>query len=106
MVNYMLQRDPRYWSDPESFKPERWLAKSEPHHKYAFIPFGGGQRVCIGEPLMKTEAKTILAMVVPYLRLKLEGKPEVTPKIVGTLQPNRPINMAVEVRERKSVTVG
>ena len=52
---YALHRDARYWKNPESFDPERF-ARGEPSHKYAYIPFGGGPRSCIGSHFAMMEA--------------------------------------------------
>ena len=49
---YIIQRDPRYYDDPLSFKPERWSARSDtPKNEYSYFPFGGGRRVCTCEPM-------------------------------------------------------
>ena len=64
MSQWVNHRDPRYFPDPEKFLPERWedgLAKRIP--KYAYYPFGGGQRVCIGNTFALMEAAIILAAV-------------------------------------------
>jgi cytochrome P450 len=57
MSQWVSHRDPRYFPDPEAFCPERWLAgltKQLP--KYAYFPFGGGPRLCIGNTFALTEA--------------------------------------------------
>ena len=64
MSQWVNHRDPRYFPEPEAFRPERWedgLAKHIP--KYAYYPFGGGQRVCIGNTFALMEAAIILAAV-------------------------------------------
>ena len=64
MSQWVNHRDPRYFPEPEVFRPERWedgLAKRIP--KYAYFPFGGGQRVCIGNTFALMEAAIILAAV-------------------------------------------
>lgn len=60
LVNmYGIQRDGRYFADPERFDPERFSAENEPKiPKYAYIPFGGGPRVCIGNAFAMMEART------------------------------------------------
>jgi len=56
---YALHRDPDYWPEPEEFKPERFLNPT--HHPYAYIPFGGGQRLCIGQRFALNEMIMCLA---------------------------------------------
>ena len=70
MSQWVNHRDPRYFPDPESFRPERWLdglAKRIP--KYAYYPFGGGPRVCIGNTFALMEAAIILAGSRPEISL-------------------------------------
>ena len=61
---YVTQRDPRWFPEPERFDPDRWLP--EPRAalpQFAYFPFGGGQRICIGEAFAQMEAKLVLATV-------------------------------------------
>jgi cytochrome P450 len=67
---YNLARDPRYWKvDPELFYPERFLENGldQDHHPYAWVPFGGGHRQCIGQDLARFELKTIAARLMQYV---------------------------------------
>ena len=64
MSQWVSHRDPRYFPDPEAFRPERWLdglAKRIP--KYAYYPFGGGPRVCIGNSFAMMESVLLLATI-------------------------------------------
>lgn len=74
MSQWVSHRDPRYFGpDPEKFRPERWLdglAKRIP--KYAYYPFGGGPRVCIGNTFALMEAAILLAMVGQRYRFTLD----------------------------------
>ncbi|MET8800709.1 cytochrome P450 [Nocardia sp. NPDC004568] len=45
---YLVHRDPRWWNEPDTFDPERWLTKAPPHPRYAYFPFGAGPRICLG----------------------------------------------------------
>lgn len=64
---YATQRNPRYFERPESFEPERWRTISPP--KFAYFPFGGGAKMCIGEPFARTEGVIVLAMLARRWRL-------------------------------------
>ena len=65
---YNLSRDSRYWSaDPELFYPERFLEQDKSHHPYAFIPFGGGHRQCMGQDLAQFQLKIIIARLMRYV---------------------------------------
>ena len=74
MSQWVSHRDPRYFGpDPESFRPERWLdglAKRLP--KYAYYPFGGGPRVCIGNTFALMEAAILLAAVGQRYRFTVD----------------------------------
>jgi len=64
---YLLHRHPKYWTDPECFKPERWLNKNEKDpkfHHFAYLPFSAGPRNCIGQRFAMWEAKLILAPII------------------------------------------
>lgn len=65
---YLLHRHPKYWTDPESFKPERWLhgeRRDDKFHHFAYLPFSAGFRNCIGQRFAMWEMKLVLA---PLLR--------------------------------------
>jgi cytochrome P450 len=67
---YVLHRDPRYWSDADSFHPDRWLPEPPRRPRYAYFPFGGGMRSCVGEPLAWTEGVLVLAAVARRWRFE------------------------------------
>ena len=95
---YVLHRDPRYWPQAEEFLPERWLdeAAQEARPKYAYFPFGGGPRVCVGESFAWAEGVLMLAVMAQNWRLEeaLPGKPvELHPSV--TLRPKHGLNMIV-----------
>ncbi|XP_054155184.1 cytochrome P450 3A29-like [Oppia nitens] len=59
---YALHRDPEFWPEPEQFKPERFLEPT--HHPFAYIPFGAGPRVCIGQRFAMNEMRMCLAKLI------------------------------------------
>lgn len=64
----LVHRDPRFFSAPDRFRPQRWLqAEAEPP---VFLPFGGGARRCLGEALAQTEVAAIVPTVLRLVRLR------------------------------------
>ncbi len=84
---WVVQHDPRWWPEPELFNPARWLQPSADRPKYAYFPFGGGSRVCIGESFAWTEAILLLATIAQRWRFLrgTEAAPTREPRI--TLRP-------------------
>jgi len=71
--NYAVHHDPVLWPDPEKFLPNRFLT-TDIKHPFAYFPFGGGPRKCIGEHFAMNEALVVLSMLVSKFRFKvLEG---------------------------------
>ena len=98
MPQYLVHRDPRWWPDAESFKPERWLTPDENRPKYAYFPFGGGPRSCIGEPFAWLEAITLLATLAQRHRLTRADTAEVELFPTITLRPKHAVQMIVHAR--------
>jgi cytochrome P450 len=67
---WVLHRDPRFWDEPDSFVPDRW-SNGGPAKRFAYIPFGAGQRICIGAAFAQLEATLLLAGIVRCYRLAL-----------------------------------
>ncbi|HEY0937838.1 MAG TPA: cytochrome P450, partial [Trebonia sp.] len=71
---YTLHRNPQFWPDPDRFDPERFAPGGPPPgHRYAYIPFGAGPRVCVGSHLGMMEAVLVAAMVARRFRFELAG---------------------------------
>ncbi|MGH9585190.1 MAG: cytochrome P450, partial [Bryobacteraceae bacterium] len=88
---YVTQRNPRYFDRPECFEPERWQTIAPP--KFAYFPFGGGAKMCIGEPFAKAEGVIVLAMLARRWRLASLDHSQVGLAPGMLLNPNRPILM-------------
>jgi cytochrome P450 len=73
---YVLQRNPAYYPDPERFDPERFGEAAErARPKYAYFPFGGGPRVCIGQALSTLETTVVIARMAQRARFELADEP-------------------------------
>lgn len=100
LSQWVVQRDPRWFLQPNQFIPDRWLgglAKRIP--KYAYFPFGGGQRICIGQQFALMEANLVLATIVQRFRLHLTTAQDVAPWPSVTLRPRGGVQMRVENRK-------
>ena len=97
MSPFATQRDPRYWSDPEFFLPERWSDEvaAAVRPKFAFFPFGGGTRVCIGEHFAMMEGVLVLATIAQRWRLHLVPGQNIEPWPRITLRPRHSIRFKV-----------
>ena len=97
---WVTQRDPRWWTEPLRFDPDRWLApRAEPHHRHAYFPFGGGTRVCIGEQFAWTEGILVIAALVRRWRFRLTvPATAVRPQAAVTLRPAPGIPVVCERR--------
>lgn len=72
MSQWVVHRDPRFFPDPEAFDPDRWEpARASALPRYAYFPFGGGPRVCIGNHFAMMEASLILATVMSRFHVEL-----------------------------------
>jgi cytochrome P450 len=85
MSQWIVHRDPRFFPNPEGFDPDRWSPeRSKGLPKYAYFPFGGGPRVCIGNHFAIMEATLMLAIILQRFRVellpsqRLELRPSVT----------------------------
>ncbi len=89
---YVIHRNPRYFPEPETFRPERFLGEERP--EFAYLPFGGGARRCIGEAFARMEG--VLAIATLARRLRFERLDPI-PVAIGTatLRPARPIRVRV-----------
>ncbi len=92
---FVTHRNPRYFADPLAFRPERW--DDTPPPRFAFFPFGGGAKLCIGEAFARTEGALVLATIARRWRLRVPDG-EVSPAPSALLRPGRPILAVAEPR--------
>ncbi len=95
---YAVHRDPRWFPDPLAFRPERWLADDSARPKFAYFPFGGGARVCIGERFAWMEGTLLLAAIGQRWRFRLEPGQRVETHARITLRPKHAMRMIAEAR--------
>ena len=85
---YLTHRHSAFWPEPERFKPERFLEPGAAElPRFAYFPFGGGPRQCIGNGFALMEAQIVLATLLPRFRLKLDPDHGVEPEPLITLRP-------------------
>jgi cytochrome P450 len=99
MIPWVTQRDSRWFADPLAFCPERWdgdLAKRLP--RYAYFPFGGGPRLCIGNQFAMMEATLVLATMLQRFHYELLPDPAVVLRPVVTLRPAHGVPMKLHKR--------
>ncbi|HXZ80817.1 MAG TPA: cytochrome P450 [Terriglobales bacterium] len=96
---WVMHRDARFFPDPEVFDPDRWSPGArETRSNFAYFPFGGGPRQCIGEDFAWMEGTLLLATIAQKWRLRLVPGHPVEPKPVITLRPKYGIKMSLERR--------
>jgi cytochrome P450 len=94
---WLLHRDARWFPEPLEFSPRRWLAGPNPRH--AYVPFGAGPRVCIGEPFAWMEAALLLATIGQRWTLDHVASHTVELQPVITLRPKTGMPMTPRPRE-------
>src|SRR5579875_3284924 len=96
---WLLHRHEKLWTQPKLFDPERFApSRAETRPRYAYLPFGGGPRICIGASFAMQEAIIILAMVAQRYRLRLQPGHGIEPIGLITLRPRDGLPMVLERR--------
>jgi len=96
---YAMQRDARFFDDPERFDPERFgRGWEERIPRYAYLPFGGGPRVCIGNGFAMMETRLVVATMAQQIKLSLEPDQHVVPVQLVTVRPRDGIRMKLKRR--------
>jgi cytochrome P450 len=97
MSPYIIQRDPRFYADPDRFDPDRWTPEFRGGlPKFAYFPFGGGPRQCIGESFAWMELILLVATIAQQCRLRLVPGHPVVPQPLITLRAKHGMRMTVE----------
>src|SRR5271168_3355057 len=102
-AQWTVHRDARWYDAPDEFRPDRWegdLMRRLP--RFAYFPFGGGPRQCIGNAFALMEAALILATIAQQYRFRLVEEQPVVPLASITLRPRHGIRAVLEARPAKS----
>jgi cytochrome P450 len=100
LCTYATHHDPRWWKDPERFDPERFTPEEVAlRPRYAFYPFGGGQRQCIGMQFAYIEALYAIAILARKFRFRLVSPKPIQPGVATTLKPQTEMKMYVSLAE-------
>lgn len=95
---FVVHRHPEFWKEPEQFDPDRFQPEQvAERHRFAFVPFGGGPRVCIGREFAIMEGQIVLATLVRAFRFGAATERQVVPEVHVTLRPG---NLWLHLHER------
>lgn len=99
MSQWVMNHDARYYPDPERFDPMRWTPEAQAARpKFAYFPFGGGARLCIGEPFAWMEGVLVLATIAQQWQLRLAPGARVVLEPLVTLRPKHGMPMRLTRR--------
>jgi cytochrome P450 len=90
---YGVHHSADYWEDPEAFRPERFAKGHKLEHPYAYIPFGGGPRLCIGNHFAHMEMQLVIANLIRRYDFELDADHLVEKQPLITLRPRYGIKM-------------
>ncbi|MDO5696342.1 MAG: cytochrome P450 [Dermatophilus congolensis] len=99
MVPYVTHRNPELWPEPERFDPDRFLPEAvSARPRFAYLPFGGGQRQCVGNQMALLQMHLTLAMTLQRYRLTLAGRKERQLATLVSLRPTDGFPVRFEIR--------
>jgi cytochrome P450 len=104
LVPWITHRDDRFYDEPERFDPDRWRddpIRSGRLPRFAYFPFGGGPRVCVGAGFAMMEATLLLATIAQRFRLSLASNGSIEMLPLATLRPKNGIKMLLEERRQR-----
>jgi len=97
---WCTHRDPRFWDEPDAFRPERWTPEARAARpKYAYYPFGGGARICIGEAFAWLEGTLVLATLAQRWHADMVPGQTVVPETLFTIRPAGGLQMVLSRRK-------
>jgi cytochrome P450 len=95
---YLTHRHPDFWEAPDEFRPDRFLGTHPERPKFAYFPFGGGPRICIGNNFAMMEGPLVLAALAQRFRFELLPGQQVQLDPTFTLRPKHAVHMKVSAR--------
>jgi cytochrome P450 len=96
---YVIHRHAAYWPEPERFDPDRFAeGQGGSETRYAYIPFGGGPRLCIGNRFAEMEAQLVIATLAQHFTLRLAAGQSVATVAQVTIRPQGGLRMHIEPR--------
>ncbi|MGA8059638.1 MAG: cytochrome P450 [Candidatus Binataceae bacterium] len=96
ICSFVTHRHPAFWEEPERFDPERFSPeRSQRRAGFAYLPFGGGPRICIGNAFAMTEAQLVVATMAQRYRMRLVPRHPVELHPLVTLRPRHGIRMTL-----------
>jgi cytochrome P450 len=99
LSQWVVQRDPRFFEEPERFEPDRWTEDARAARpRFSYFPFGGGPRICIGEQFAWMEGVLLLATIARRWRLRLAPDRPIVLQPSVTLRPKSGLWMTAETR--------
>jgi cytochrome P450 len=102
MSQYVMHRNPRYYSDPDLFYPDRWTKETKLQlPRFSYFPFGGGIRGCVGEPFAWMEGILLLATICLNWKMHHDPSHKVELKPLITLRPKYGMRMKLERRNEQ-----
>jgi cytochrome P450 len=103
LIPFVVHRRPKLWPDPDRFDPGRFAPEHESTRpRFAYIPFGGGPRGCIGNQFAMLEAQLIVAAIAQRYRIELLPDQEIRPEPLITLRPKPGVRARLTKRARRS----
>ena len=102
LIPFVVHRRPKLWPDPGRFDPDRFMPEHETARpRFAYIPFGGGPRGCIGNQFAMVEAQLIVATIAQRYRIELLPDQDIRPEPLITLRPAPGIRATVKKRAHR-----
>jgi cytochrome P450 len=99
LIPFVIHRRPKLWPNPERFDPDRFALEHEAARpRFAYIPFGGGPRGCIGNQFAMLEAQLIVAAIAQRYRIELVPEQRIRPEPLITLRPTPGIRATIRKR--------
>jgi cytochrome P450 len=99
MSPWVVHRDERLFDDALAFNPTRWIdGRTSALHRFAYFPFGGGPRVCIGAGFAMMETTLVLAMLAQRFQFVIESGTSIRPRASMTLRPDGGVPTVVTPR--------